>query len=185
MSEAAHRLTRPLLGFVAYSGTGKTTLLEKLIPLLQERGIRIALLKHAHHDFDIDQPGKDSYRLRLAGAGQVMIASHKRWALMNENPEHEGEPRLAELLQKFDPARFDLLLVEGFKHESYPKIELQRQALAKPALHPNDPDIIALASDQPDCDTPIPWLDINRPETIADFIEQWLARRPLQKQETR
>lgn len=169
---------RPVLGFVAYSGTGKTTLLEKLIPVLSARGIRIALLKHAHHDFDIDKPGKDSYRLRQAGAGQVMIASHKRWALITENPLEDDEPRLGELVKHFNPERIDLLLVEGFKHESFPKIELQRSELAKPAIYPNDPDIIALASDDRNSETNLPLLDINRPDEIADFIERWLTAQP-------
>jgi len=175
MNNALQRFPRPILGFVAYSGTGKTTLLEKLIPLLRRRGIRIALLKHAHHDFDVDTPGKDSYRLRHAGAAAVMVASGRRWALMSENPQDEPEPRLAELLIHFDPDSFDLLLVEGFKHERYPKVELQRRVLAKPALYPNDPDIIALASDRPDDETLLPQLDINRAEDIVEFIEHWLA----------
>lgn len=170
---------RPILGFVAYSGTGKTTLLEKLIPVLMRRGIKIALLKHAHHDFDIDTPGKDSHRLRQAGAGQVMVASQKRWALMTENPASEGEPQLCQLLEHFNSELFDLLLVEGFKHESYPKIELQRRALAKPLMHPNDSDIIALATDNPQKGALIPQLDINSPEAIADFIQHWLAQRAL------
>ncbi|HEY9148732.1 MAG TPA: molybdopterin-guanine dinucleotide biosynthesis protein B [Gammaproteobacteria bacterium] len=181
MNHSTQHFSRPVLGFVAHSGTGKTTLLEKLIPLLQQRGIRVALLKHAHHDFDIDQPGKDSYRLRQAGAGQVMIASRKRWALINENPLQQDEPQLHQLLQQFDPQRIELLLVEGFKHESYPKIELQRQELAKPSLHPDDPDIIAVAANRPCSDCALPQLDIDRPETIAEFIMQWLATHPLSR----
>ena len=167
---------RPILGFVAFSGTGKTTLLEQLIPYLGKQGVRVALLKHAHHDFDIDIPGKDSYRLRQAGATQVMIASRQRWALVTEHRKHQDEPRLAELLVHLDPAQFDLLLVEGFKHEAYPKIELQRHALGKPALYPDDPHIIALACDT--CDSPeaIPLLDINRIEGIGQFVINWLAQ---------
>jgi len=178
MTPPLNTFPRPVLGFVAYSGTGKTTLLEQLIPLLKANGIRVGLLKHAHHTFDIDVPGKDSYRLRHAGAGQVMIASRKRWALMTENEPDLDEPQLHELLQHFDPNRFDLLLVEGFKHEKYPKIELQRQALGKPALHPNDPNIIALATDYEDPGSELPTLDINQPEMIAAFIGQWLATQP-------
>ncbi|MGM0592915.1 MAG: molybdopterin-guanine dinucleotide biosynthesis protein MobB [Pseudomonadota bacterium] len=166
----------PLLGLVAYSGTGKTTLLEQLIPLLDTRGIRCGLLKHAHHDFDIDTPGKDSYRLRQAGARQVMVASHKRWALMSENGE-DTEPRLDELLPHFDNKRFDLLLVEGFKHEVYPKIALYRRALGKPPLSLDDSEIIAVASDTAFSDTLLPQLDINQPEQIARFIAQWLDER--------
>ncbi len=167
---------RPILGFVAFSGTGKTTLLEQLIPLLRERGIRIALLKHAHHDFDIDKPGKDSYRLRKAGASQVMVASARRWALITEHPQEQKEPQLPELLKHLDPEQCDLLLVEGFKHEHYPKIELQREALGKPPLYPDDPHIIAIACDTPQVKAPIPVLDINRPQTIGDFIHSWLQQ---------
>ena len=171
------KFSRPLLGFVAYSGTGKTTLLEQLIPELRTRGLRIALIKHAHHDFDIDTPGKDSYRLRKAGAAQVMVASGKRWALVNEHDSQRDEPRLDELLQHLDPERFDLLLVEGFKHESYPKIELWRSALAKPLLHPEDHNIIALACDQTPSTTPaIPLLDLNDVAAIARFVVDWLAQ---------
>ena len=165
---------RPLLGFVAYSGTGKTTLLEQLIPQLRALGLRIALIKHAHHDFDIDTPGKDSYRLRKAGASQVMVASGKRWALVNEHDEERDEPRLDELLQHLDPSRFDLLLVEGFKHERYPKIELWRRELAKPLLHPQDENVIAFACDQqPDTPLALPRLDMNDIPAIADFVIEW------------
>ena len=169
-----YEFPRPILGFVAFSGTGKTTLLELLIPQLRQRGIRVALLKHAHHDFDIDTPGKDSYRLRKAGASQVMIASARRWALITEHPQAREEPRLDELLAHLDPEQFDLLLVEGFKHEHYPKIELQREELGKPALYPDDPNIIAIACDRPQPQASIPVLDINQAETIVDFIIHWM-----------
>lgn len=160
----------PILGFVAYSGTGKTTLLEKLIPLLRERGLHVGLLKHGHHEFDIDHPGKDSYRLREAGAEQVMVASRKRWALIHENSEQLPEPDLGSLIGHFDES-LDMLLVEGFKHERYTKIELQRTELGKPPLYPDDPDIIAIVSDQPEqLNVPIPTLDINHPQEIVDFI---------------
>ncbi len=184
MNSAMHAFPCPILGFIAYSGTGKTTLLEKLIPLLNQRGIRVALLKHAHHDFDIDKPGKDSYRLRQAGAGQVMVASRKRWALMTENPLEKDEPQLGELLQHLNPRQCDLLLVEGFKHESYPKIELQRTSLGKPPLHPNDPDIIALVTDQPDGKASLPELNINQPDQVVEFIQHWLALHPLNANNT-
>ncbi len=171
------KFPRPLLGFVAYSGTGKTTLLEQLIPVLRTRGLRIALIKHAHHDFDIDIPGKDSYRLRKAGATQVMVASGKRWALVNEHDSARDEPRLDELLQHLDPDHFDLLLVEGFKHETYPKIELWRSVLAKPLLHPDDRNIIALACDQAPQTTPaIPLLDLNDIAAIAHFVIDWMTQ---------
>lgn len=165
---------RPLIGFVAFSGTGKTTLLELLIPLLREHGIRIALLKHAHHEFDIDTPGKDSYRLRKAGANQTMIASAKRWALITENQNEQDDPQLEQLLKQLDPQQFDLLLVEGFKYEPYPKIELHREALGKPLLYPDDPHIIAIACDTPQPQAAIPVLNINQPESIRDYIINWL-----------
>lgn len=160
----------PILGFVAFSGTGKTTLLEKLIPLFKERGLHVGLLKHGHHDFDIDHPGKDSYRLREAGAEQVMVASRKRWALIHENSNNLPEPDLGSLVSHFDDS-LDMLLVEGFKHESFTKIELQRTELGNPSLYPDDPDIVAVVSDQPEqLDAPVPTLDINRPGLIVDFI---------------
>ncbi len=165
---------RPVLGFVAYSGTGKTTLLEKLIPELKSRGLRIALIKHGHHDFDIDIPGKDSYRLRQAGASQVMVASNRRWALINENDSQHGEPQLDELLQHLDTNHFDLLLVEGFKHENYPKIELWRQELGKLLLHPDDKNIIAFISDEaPESKPALPLLEINDIAAIAAFVVKW------------
>ena len=167
--------TKPVLGFAAFSGTGKTTLLEKLIPQLTERGIRIGLVKHAHHAFDIEQPGKDSYRLRKAGAQQVLIASSQRQALMTENTTPQ-EPRLDELLTRLDLDNIDLVLVEGFKHVAFPKIELHRKALGKTLLHPEDPDIIAVASDHlTDCGD-LPALDINDTTAIAAFIVMWMDR---------
>jgi molybdopterin-guanine dinucleotide biosynthesis protein MobB len=124
---------------------------------------------------NIDTPGKDSYRLRKAGANQVMVASHQRWALMTENNEKQPEPGLEQLLPHLDPSQFDLLLVEGFKHEAYPKIELQRRTLGKPDLYPNDATIIALACDEAGRDAPLPVLNINQPEGITEFILKWLA----------
>ncbi len=162
----------PILGFAAYSGTGKTTLLTQLIPLLREHGIRIAMIKHAHHNFDIDQPGKDSYELRKAGAGQMLITSSRRWALMVERETPE-DPVLAEMIARLDLKAVDLVLVEGFKHEAFPKIELHRPSLGKPLLFPEDPDILAVASDTPgQIDTALPVLDLNDPTAIAAFIHQ-------------
>ena len=164
---------KPVLGFAAFSGTGKTTLLEKLIPLLTAKNIRIGMVKHAHHEFDIDKPGKDSYRLRKAGAGQILIASSQRQALMTENVTLE-EPRLDELISRLDLDNIDLVLVEGFKHVPFPKIELHRKALGKKLLHPGDPDIIAVASDHlTDCGE-LPALDINDIAAIAAFVITWL-----------
>lgn len=164
----------PLLGFVAWSGTGKTTLLERLIPLLNQRGLRLGVLKHTHHQFDIDQPGKDSHRLRKAGAGQVMAASSLRHARIVETPD--GEPPFADLLAGFDWERLDLLLIEGFKHEHFPKIELYRGAIGRPLLFPDDPDVMALISDSPQCST-LPRFDFEALDAIADFICHWLAER--------
>lgn len=169
----------PLIAFVAHSGTGKTTLLEKLLPALRRHGLRIAAIKHTHHRFDIDQPGKDSHRLRSAGAQQVMVASGQRWALITEH-ESRPEPALAELLRHLDHARLDLILVEGFKHEPVPKIELHRPALGKPLLFPQDPNIIALACDAaPEVETTLPQLDINDVEQIAEFVLRHIVGRPM------
>ena len=160
----------PLLGFAAFSGTGKTTLLTQIIPILKHHGLRIGLIKHSHHNFQIDQPGKDSFRLREAGASPVMLVSTHRRAIITEiNPEQE--PRLDDELKLFDQSELDLILVEGFKAEPFSKIELHRPSLNKPLLYPNDPNIIAIASDvalqTPDTLTQ---LDINQPEMIAAFI---------------
>ena len=160
----------PILGFAAFSGTGKTTLLTQTIPILKHHGVRIGLIKHSHHNFQIDQPGKDSFRLREAGASPVMLVSTHRRAIITEiSPEQE--PRLDDQLKLLDQSELDLILVEGFKAEQFPKIELHRPSLNKPLLYPNDPNIIAIASD---CTLETPdyliQLDINQPEIIADFI---------------
>ncbi len=160
----------PVVGFAAYSGTGKTTLLTRLLPKLTQRGLRVGMVKHAHHQFEIDQPGKDSYELRKAGAREMLIASGRHWALMADTGR-EGDPILQEMLDRLDQSRLDLILVEGFKHEAFPKIELYRPALGKPLIHPDDPDVVALACDEPI--TPareLPLLDLNDPQAIADFI---------------
>lgn len=164
----------PVLGFVAASGTGKTTLLASLIPLLKNRGLQLGLIKHSHHHFQIDQPGKDSFRLREAGASPVLLVSATRRAMMTDiSPERE--PRLAEELRLFNGKGVDLILVEGFKAERFPKIELHRSGLPNPFLYPDDPDIIAVASDVDiPTSTHLPFLDINQPEMIARFIFDWL-----------
>jgi molybdopterin-guanine dinucleotide biosynthesis adapter protein len=167
----------PVLGFVAASGTGKTTLLVELIPILKQSGLRIGLIKNSHHDFEIDQPGKDSFRLRKAGASSVMLVSKYRRAIITEfSPE--AEPRLGEQLKYFDQSELDLILVEGFTAEQLPKIELHRPSLEKPLLYPNDPDIIAIATDaaleSPDY---LVQLDLNRPELIADFIQHHIMKK--------
>lgn len=168
----------PVVGFAAFSGTGKTTLLRRLIPELRARGVRLAVIKHAHHDFDTDIPGKDSYELRRAGATQMLVASRRRWAMVTETPGAH-EPRLGELLPRLNVAALDLVLVEGFKQAAIPKIELHRKAMARPLLFLTDPNVVAIACDSLELpDTPrLPVLDIDRPEQIADFIERRLLRR--------
>lgn len=162
----------PILGFAAFSGTGKTTLLTQLIPLLKLKGLRIGLIKHSHHNFEIDQPGKDSFRLRAAGASPVMLVSKYRRAIITEFST-VTEPTLYEQLKFFEHIELDLILVEGFRDEHFPKIELHRLSLGNPLLYPNDANIIAIASD---VDLNIPahlvTLDINQPDKIADFIHQ-------------
>lgn len=179
LSQLQNPITVPLVGFVANSGTGKTTLLTKIIPLLRQQGVRIALIKHAHHAFDIDTPGKDSYELRKAGARQVLVASQRRWALITETPQQQTEPSLAELLQQLDVAQLDLILVEGFKHEALPKIELHRQELQQPLLCKIDPHIIAVATNAaPLADITLPQLNINDATSIAEFICTTLLMKP-------
>jgi molybdopterin-guanine dinucleotide biosynthesis protein B len=160
-----------LLGITGWSGSGKTTLLTALIPRLTEAGLSISTIKHAHHDFDLDQPGKDSWRHRSAGAHEVLIASPRRFALLHEN--RGPEPDLAELLARLAPV--DLVLVEGFKASPHPKIEVHRPALAKPPIWPGRADIVAVATDSPlpDCDRPC--LDLSDPRAIAAWIAAFIA----------
>jgi molybdopterin-guanine dinucleotide biosynthesis adapter protein len=167
----------PLVGLAAFSGTGKTTLLRCLLPLLTARGLRVGVIKHAHHDFDTDIPGKDSYELRRAGATQMLVASRRRWALVTELAG-EREPRLDALLAQLDGDALDLILVEGFKAERFPKIELYRPQLGHPLLCLADRSIVAVATDAPLATEPgVPVLDLNRPEEIAAFILHTLAAR--------
>ncbi|MFM9912605.1 MAG: molybdopterin-guanine dinucleotide biosynthesis protein B [Methylophilaceae bacterium] len=166
----------PLLGFCAYgSGIGKTTLLTNLIPELVVAGLRVSVIKHAHHTFDIDQPGKDSYRLRKAGAVQMLLGSKKRWALMTELPSSPEEPTLDELLSHVDGSLVDLIVVEGFKNAAIPKIEVYRPSLNKPLLAQTDVHIIAIASDGA-VSSHLPVLDLNNPQAIAQFVLQWLNK---------
>ncbi|BCK10266.1 Molybdopterin molybdenumtransferase [Vibrio cholerae] len=163
----------PLLGFAAYSGTGKTTLLEALLPKLTATGLRIGLLKHAHHDFDVDKPGKDSYRLRKAGASQMLIASRNRHALMTETPDAEAE--FDYLLTRFDAEKLDMILVEGCKNIAFPKIELHRAEVGKPWLYPHDENIIAIAADET-VETDLPQMHINDLDAIADFVLDYVNK---------
>ncbi|MFK7161650.1 molybdopterin-guanine dinucleotide biosynthesis protein B [Marinospirillum sp. MEB164] len=164
----------PLLGFAAWSGTGKTTLLTALLPRLRARGLRLACIKHAHHAFDVDYPQKDSYRLRHAGAEQMLIASDQRWALMVETPESSSAPSLADLVAQLDTQRADLILVEGFKAERFPKIELHRAELDRPWLYPDDPDIFALASDVAPPSAARPWVHLNDLDAIEQLVLDFL-----------
>ena len=167
---------KPILGFAAYSGTGKTTLLRQLLPMLREKGYRVGVIKHAHHDFDIDKPGKDSYELRKAGASEMLVASAKRWALMVET-EDTGDPMLQDMLDRLDQQALDLILVEGFKHEQLPKVELHRPAVGKPLIFPEDSNVLAIATDAPlQVATDLPVLDINDVATLADFIIERFLR---------
>ncbi|ELM3740467.1 molybdopterin-guanine dinucleotide biosynthesis protein MobB [Yersinia ruckeri] len=162
----------PLLGIAAYSGTGKTTLLKQLIPLLRQRGVRVGLIKHTHHNMDVDTPGKDSYELRKAGADQTLVASDCRWALMTETPEISVLD-LNYLASRLDADSIDLILVEGFKHEPINKIALYRAAIGKPFADFIDNYVIAVASDE-SVSTDLPQLNINQVDKIADFISAWL-----------
>ena len=164
----------PVLGFAAFSGTGKTTLLRQLIPLLKARGLRIGLIKHAHHESDIDKPGKDSYELRKAGASQVMLSSSRRRAIITEF-DFPVEPSLNDELRFMDQTQLDILLVEGFKDATFPKVELHRSSLGRPLLFRDDPDIIAIALDsdtvlEPPPPSHIVRLDLNDTPAIAGFI---------------
>lgn len=161
-----------IFGFAGYSGSGKTTLIEQLLPRLMARGLRVSLIKHAHHAFDIDQPGKDSYRHRKAGAAEVMIASDQRWVLMHEL-HNEREPSLRDLVARFSPC--DLVLVEGYKREPIPKLEVYRRSNGKPMLSPADPNIVAIARDEP-VDSPLPQFDLNDVDTIAAYVFDFATR---------
>jgi molybdopterin-guanine dinucleotide biosynthesis protein B len=161
-----------LIGLAGWSGSGKTTLLAKLIPALIARGRMVSTLKHAHHEFDIDKPGKDSHTHRLAGATEVLISSARRWALMHELRD-EPEPLLRELLPRLSPV--DLVIVEGYKTQSHPKLEVHRAAVGKPLLYPNDPNIVAIASEARPPNLTLPWANLNDVEAIADLVDE-LAR---------
>jgi len=157
-----------LFGFAGWSGSGKTTLIERLIPQLIARGNSVSLIKHAHHDFDIDQPGKDSWRHRQAGCREVLITSDVRWALMHELRD-SAELTLTEAIARI--AQCDLLLVEGFKSAPIPKLEVWREDNGKPLLHPGDPHIVALATDRPDrIQAPMPVFALDDLDAIATLI---------------
>ena len=156
-----------IIGLAGWSGSGKTTLIKKLIPRLLARGIAVSTLKHAHHGFDLDQPGKDSFFHRTAGATEVIISSAKRWAILHELRE-QPEWDLAALVGKMSPV--DLVLVEGFKRDAFPKLEIHRIANGKPLIYPEDPHIVAVASDSALPAAPVPVVDLNDIEAIADLL---------------
>lgn len=156
-----------VIGLAGWSGAGKTTLLTRLIPALRARGHTVSTLKHAHHAFDIDTPGKDSYEHRAAGATEVLISSGRRWALMHEL-RNEAEPELPELLTRMSPV--DLVIVEGFKKANHVKIEVHRAANGKPPLHPGEPSIIAVASDTDFPEAGRPVISIDDIEALAEYV---------------
>ncbi len=160
-----------IFGIAGYSGSGKTTLIEKLIPLFTARGLKVSLIKHAHHTFDVDQAGRDSYRHRHAGCNEVLVTSSRRWALMHEL-RGAPEPTLRELIKHI--AACDLLLIEGFKHEAIPKLEVYRGVVGESLLHPQDAHIVAVASDQ-HVDTLLPQFRLDDAAAIAAFILQHAA----------
>lgn len=162
----------PVVGFVGASGSGKTTLITRVLPLLRAEGLRVGVLKHAHCGFDMDRPGKDSYRVRESGATEVLIASRSRWAHLAELEGDLAEPPFRELLARFDPVRVDLVLAEGFAREAYPKIEVHRPALGEPPrCWPADPMVIAVATDAPlAVRRPVERLDLDAPAQVAAFL---------------
>jgi molybdopterin-guanine dinucleotide biosynthesis protein B len=160
-----------IIGIAGYSGSGKTTLIEKVIPLLVGEGLRVSLIKHAHHEFDVDQPGKDSWRHRQAGCVEVLVSSSERWALMHEL-RGAAEPTLQEQLRLFAPC--DLVIVEGYKKEPIPRVEVHRRSGHTPLLYPDDPHVVAVATDEP-LDTALPQLDVDDAGAVARFIIQHLG----------
>jgi molybdopterin-guanine dinucleotide biosynthesis adapter protein len=156
-----------VIGIAGWSGAGKTTLLAKLIPRLTARGVRVSTVKHAHHAFDVDQPGKDSHTHRMAGATEVLVSSANRWALVHEL-RGTAEQTLPELLAKLAPV--DLVIVEGFKHAAHPKLEIYRAAVGKPPLHPDDPHIVAVASDAPVRAARVPVVRLDDVDAVADLM---------------
>jgi molybdopterin-guanine dinucleotide biosynthesis adapter protein len=157
-----------VIGLAGWSGSGKTTLVTRVIPVLVGRGLKVATVKHAHHEFDLDKPGKDSWLHREAGASEVAIASSRRWALIHEL-RGEPEPSLVEILNKLSPA--DLVIVEGFKYHTHPKLEVYRPSVGKPPLHPEDDCIVAIATDGPLPRAPLPVLMLDDIEGIANVLQ--------------
>ena len=166
----------PVLAVVGWSGSGKTTLLEFLVSRLAARGLRVNIVKHSHHDIELEPPQKDSARLRMAGAAEVMVASPYRYAILREL-RGEGEPPLAEQIARLAPA--DLTLVEGYKWEPLPKLEVYRPALGRPPLYADDPLVVAVASDAPATGdvSGRTWLDLNAPEDVLAWLTAWMSKK--------
>lgn len=159
-----------LIGLAGWSGSGKTTLVAKLIPALIARGHSVSTVKHAHHNFDVDQPGKDSHTHRLAGAREVLVSSARRWALMHEL-RNEPEATLGEIVAHLGPV--DFVIVEGFKSERHPKIEIHRSVVGKPFLYPDDPNVVAIASDEPPTGARVPVAKLDDVEAVANFVDRF------------
>ena len=169
----------PVLGICAQaSGMGKTTLIEAMLPAFAEYGLKVSIIKQTHAEFDLDRPGKDSHRLRAAGAGQVLLSSENRWVLMTEQKADASDIRLMDMVRHLDPTLADLVLVEGFRHAPIPKIEVFRPSLGKSLLASTDAHVFAVASDFPVV-TSRPVLDLNAPATVAKFIVKWWARQQM------
>ncbi len=166
---------KKIIGFAAFSGTGKTTLIKKIVSILSEKKYTVSVIKHAHHNFDLDQPGKDSYEIRKSGAENILISSEKRWALIHENKNNQ-ELTLENLLDILENIESDIILVEGFKKENFPKIELYRKEIGKDLLFYNDKNIVAFATDADiNIEGNIEKLDINNPQQIVDYIIKFLS----------
>jgi molybdopterin-guanine dinucleotide biosynthesis protein B len=172
-NEYADVIIMKTIAIAGYSGSGKTTLIEKIIPCLVAEGIKVSLIKHAHHEFDVDQPGKDSWRHRHAGAGEVIVSSSNRWALMHEL-RGAPEPSLEEQLKHFSPC--DVVLVEGWKHQPMPKIEVHRKLSDKPLLFPDDANVVAVVTDE-HLATGLPQFDLDDGQGVAAFIIKYLGLR--------
>lgn len=160
-----------VFGFTGYSGSGKTTLIEALIPRFVLEGLRVSVIKHAHSGFDIDRPGKDSYRLREAGCSEVLLTSDRRWVLMHEQRD-DPELTLAQQIALLSPC--DLALVEGYKSSDVPKLEVHRPSYGRPLIFPDNPSIVAVASDGP-LEIPLPLLDLNAPDDVAAFVLRYVG----------